>query len=137
VEAPVNRVLIIDGDTAVGTAIKVWLEVEGADVTHIEDDPGGIEAMRNEEFDLVIIELSAPALNSLKTIRLLHQIRPNVPIIVLSNMSYRSDGVVDEAIAVGATQVLGKPFKPRDLMQAIEASLGGSLGERQSLRPEA
>jgi two-component system, OmpR family, response regulator ArlR len=135
VEAPVNRVLIIDGDTAVGTAIKVWLEVEGADVTHIEDDPGGIEAMRNEEFDLVIIELSA--LNSLKTIKLLHQIRPNVPIIVLSNMSYRSDGVVDEAIAVGATRVFGKPFKPRDLMQAIEASLGGSLGERQSLRPEA
>lgn len=131
-----RRILIIDGDNAVGTAIKLWLEVEGADATHIGDGSEGIEAIRTGGFDLVIVELSTPGLKGIETIKVVHDIEPTTSIIVISNSLHWSDGqcLVDQAIALGAARVLGKPFKPRDLMQAIEASLGGSLGEPRALR---
>ncbi|HLN10175.1 MAG TPA: response regulator [Xanthobacteraceae bacterium] len=130
------HILIIDGDTAVGTAIKLWLEVEGADVVHIADGPGGIEALRNGQFDLAIIELSMPGFNGLETIQTAHRIQPATPIIVLSNVLYRSERMMSEAIALGATCVLAKPFKPRNLMQAIESAVGRSFGPPPALRPD-
>ena len=133
-----NHVLIIDDDQAVGAAIKLWLEVEGADVTHVEDGPHGIEASRNGAFDLVIVDLSMPGLNGLQIIKALRRIRPELPIIVMSGMLHQSDGasIADEAIALGAARVLAKPFRPSDLSRAIEAALGRSLGKRQVSRPD-
>jgi CheY-like chemotaxis protein len=117
----------------VGAAIKLWLEVEGADVTYVEDGPDGIEASRNGAFDLVIVDLSMPGLNGLKIIEALRRIQPELPIIVMSGMLHQSDGasIADEAIALGAARVLAKPFRPSDLLRAIEAALGRSLGDRQ------
>jgi len=132
-----NRILIIESDAAVGTAIKLWLEVEGAEVVHIEDSAGGVAAIRNGRFDLVIIELSMPGSNGLETIGLMRRIQPSVPIIALSNTLQSSERMTSEAMALGAASVLTKPFKPRDLMQAIEMALGRSFDQPKGLRPDA
>ena len=132
-----NHILIVDSDAAVGTAIKLWLEVEGAEVVHIEHGADGIEAIRNGRFDLVIIELSMPGFNGLETIELMRRIRPSLPIIVLSNTLQSAERTTSEAMALGVASVLAKPFRPRDLMQAIEAALGRSLNHAKPLRPDA
>jgi DNA-binding response OmpR family regulator len=132
-----NHILIVDSDAAVGTAIKLWLEVEGAEVVHIEDGADGVEAIRNGRFDLVIMELSMPGFDGLETIGLMRRIRPSLPIIVLSNTLQSAERTTSDAMAAGAASVLAKPFRPRDLMQAIEAALGRPLDRPSPLRPEA
>jgi DNA-binding response OmpR family regulator len=132
-----NHILIVDSDAAVGTAIKLWLEVEGAEVVHIERGADGIEAIRTGSFDLVIIEVSLPGFNGLETIELMRRIQPNLPIIVLSNTLQSAERTTSEAMALGAASVLAKPFRPRDLMQAIEAALGRPLDQPKPLRPDA
>jgi len=131
----VTHILIIDGDKAVGTAIKLWLEVEGAEVAHIPDIRAGIEAIRSDRFDLLIVDLSIPGIDRLDTMRVVHQIRPTMPIIGLSGLLNGLDQLPGEGSALGATRILTKPFKPRDLMGAIEAALGRSLEPPQALRP--
>jgi DNA-binding response OmpR family regulator len=131
-----NHILIIDSDQAVGTAIKLWLEVEGAEVVYVADGAAGIEAIRNADFDLVIIELSMPGFNGLETIGLMRQIKPGLPIIVLSNTLYRSEQMTSDAMALGAACVLAKPFRPADLMQAMEAALGRSFDQPKGPRPD-
>jgi CheY-like chemotaxis protein len=127
-----KRLLIIDDDKAVGNAIKTWLEVEGAEVTHLEDGGSGIEAIESGRFDLVIVDLLMPGLDGLETIEILHRIKPDLPIIVMSALTYPLDGsslpdVMQRATELGVVSALCKPFRPSDLMRAIETSLGGPL----------
>ncbi len=127
-----RRVLIIDDDKAVGNAIRTWLELEGIDVTHLQDGRSGVRAVESGSFDLVIVDLFMPGLNGLETLTVMHRIRPDLPIIVMSGLIYRAEGspipeMMQRATALGAVGALCKPFKPRELMRAIETSLGGPL----------
>jgi CheY-like chemotaxis protein len=128
-ETSMKRLLIIDDDKAVGNAIKTWLEVEGAEVTHLEDGGSGIEAIESGRFDLVIVDLLMPGLDGLETIEILHRVKPDLPIIVMSALTCPLDGsdVMQRATELGAVSALYKPFRPSDLMRAIEISLGGPL----------
>jgi CheY-like chemotaxis protein len=128
----VKHVIVIDDDKAVGGAIKLWLEIEGANVTFVDDGATGIEAIKIGDFDLVIIDLFMPGLNGIEAIKTVHALKPELPIIAMSGLIYDRDAaapshIVEQATQSGAAKAIHKPFRPRDLMQAIEGCLGGPL----------
>ena len=129
----VKHVIVIDDDKAVGGAIKLWLEIEGAAVTFVDDGTAGIEAIKSGDFDLVLIDLFMPGINGIEAIKTVHEIKPTLPIIAMSGLicdqaAAAPSDIVEQATRSGAAKAIHKPFRPRDLMQAIEGCLGGSLG---------
>ena len=123
-----TRILIIDDDKAVGTAIKVLLENEGSEVVHAENGRCGLETVKRDEFDVVIVDIFMPGLDGIETIKLLRAVRPDLSIIAISGFLFRdartpAPDFLGMATELGATCSLRKPFKPRELVDAIETCL--------------
>jgi len=57
-----TRVLVIDDDKAVGTAIKMVLEVAGFEVIHALDCTSGLAAIEKTDFQLIMIDLFMPGI---------------------------------------------------------------------------
>jgi len=118
------RILIIDDETAVCATAKIILEADGFEVATVNDGPAGIEAIKNGPFDLVICDLFLPKMNGLDVARAIRKIKLDMPIITASGFMFAGntqqmpnfDAMAAEA---GVNATLYKPFKRKDLLQAI------------------
>jgi CheY-like chemotaxis protein len=131
------RIQVIDDDQAIRTTIKLLLEREGHDVFLAEDGRKGIQQFQKDRFDLLIVDIFMPGMDGLETIRTIHQIQPDIPIIVISGYAFRSvlESVPDflgMAIKLGAVSSLQKPFRPSELMSIVTKCLTDSGGRPQT-----
>lgn len=123
-----KRVLIIDDEAAVCATAKIILEASGFNVATAGDAASGIRAIEEGAFDLVICDLFMPKMNGLDAIKAIRKVKPNLPVIAASGfmlggsrLDMPNFGVM--AAEAGANAALYKPFKPKDLLQAIAKTL--------------
>jgi DNA-binding response OmpR family regulator len=126
------RVLVVEDDQSVGTAIRMTLDCEGYDTVHALDASVGVTAFETSRFDLAIIDLFLPEIDGLKTIAEFRRRAPAMPILAMSGFIFR--GSMDSdlnyfamATKAGATACLRKPFAPRQLLAAVHASLASAF----------
>ncbi|GIV19779.1 MAG: hypothetical protein KatS3mg023_1530 [Armatimonadota bacterium] len=84
VSSPHLRILTVDDDEAVSTAIKHLLEADGHRVTAVLDAESALAHFQPGRYDLVILDLGMPHLDGLSLARLLKEISPSIPIILLT-----------------------------------------------------
>jgi CheY-like chemotaxis protein len=130
-----SRVLVVDDDKAVRTAIKIVLEHNGFDVVLAPDGPSAIQAVETDEFSLIIVDIFMPGMDGLETIRTFKRRAPTVPVIAISGFMFRDSGkpapdFLSMATKLGAAQSLAKPFRPKDLLRAVECCLADASGTR-------
>lgn len=122
-------ILVIDDDHAVLATIKMLLEREAHDVVVTDDGRKGLDLFRTGQFDLLIVDIFMPAMDGLETMKLVHRCRPDVPVIVISGHPQRSIAAPDflqMATKLGAVSSVAKPFRPRDLLSAVDGCLSAS-----------
>jgi CheY-like chemotaxis protein len=124
-----SRILIVDDDSSVCTSMKSWLEHDGYEVIVADSGRGAIAALVASSFDLVIVDIFMPGMDGLETIKILHHHAPEVPIIAMSGFMFRNatapaPDFLSMSTKLGAAHSLHKPFRPRELLDAIEACLG-------------
>ncbi len=124
-----TRVLVIDDDLCVGTAIQTILDGEGCAAVHALDACTGIEMFESSHFDLVIVDIFMPGINGLEAITVFRDRAATIPIVAMSGFRFRDapNGGPDFlglAVAAGAMVGLRKPFTPHQLMVAVHGSLG-------------
>jgi len=125
------RILVVDDDTAVRTAIQIVLERDGHEVVLVGNGRAGIAAVEEREFDVVICDIFMPDMDGIETIQEFHQRAPKVPVIAMSGFMFR-DGHVPApdyltlSTKLGAAHSLRKPFRPQELLAAVRACLPDS-----------
>jgi CheY-like chemotaxis protein len=134
------RILIVDDDNAVRTTITLLLERAGHSVVAASDGRSGLAQFETGEFDLLFLDIFMPGMDGIETMRLVHQQRPRVPIIVISGNPILSDSgqmpdFLTMATKLGAVCSLQKPFKPIALIEAVNKSLEAAT--RSSASPTA
>jgi CheY-like chemotaxis protein len=122
------RIQVIDDDQAIRATIKLLLEREGHEVVLAEDGRRGLDQFRAGQFDLLIVDIFMPGMDGLETIRSIHRIQPDIPIIVISGYAFRTalESVPDflnMAMKFGAVSSLQKPFRPSQLLSTVAACL--------------
>ncbi len=113
-----SRVLVVDDDDGVRTAVTWALEADGFDVRAVDDGLSAMEAIESSSPSLMILDLSLPGLGGLDILR---RLRANearnglwrLPIIVLSGRDGETDRIV--GLDLGADDYLVKPFSPGEL----------------------
>lgn len=85
----------------------------------------GIEAAKESEIDLVLIDLSSSIKNSCKFIDKLHKLLPEVPLIALH--FYKDRELIDEIIQAGASAYLLINTNPAELNNAIQSIRQGKI----------
>lgn len=111
-----TKIIVIDDDTAVTDLMSVLLKTHGFEVRATNNSVEGLNLIREEEFDLVILDLMMPEMDGwevCKEVRTFSQ----VPIIVLSALNDPS--MVASVLDAGADDYLTKPTPSRVLVAHI------------------
>ena len=131
-----RRILMADDDLHVGQAIRIWLKHHGFRVSTAESGPGGLAALDNASFDLMIVDVFMPQMHAFEAIRLFHQHAPTVPLIAISGYAFAEVETAGAeflrlATRLGATRCLREPFKPTTLLNVIDECLAQSEPHRR------
>jgi DNA-binding response OmpR family regulator len=125
-----TRVLVIDDDPSVRTAIQTILNRRVFDTVLAPDARAGIQSFVSYKFAVVIVDIFLSGMNGLETIVFIRRQAPKIPLIAMSGLRPLTGGGSDLlgiAAEFGATVCLRKPFAPRHLLGAIYASLEQAL----------
>lgn len=124
-----TKIMVIDDDTAVTDLLSVLLRSHGFEVQVTNNSTEGLNFVRDEEFDLVILDLMMPEMDGweiCKEVRTFSQ----VPIIVLSALNDPS--MVASVLDAGADDYLTKPTPSRILVAHINRLTRRSTGSLSS-----
>jgi CheY-like chemotaxis protein len=124
----VPRILVIDDQKHVRTAIVLALRAKGFDVVGAESGQSGLTKFEQSEFDVVIADLFMPGIDGVTLINALRKLSSGQPVIAMSGVLLGASGrtALDQLpnISELADVVrLQKPFRPNDLLQAVAAAL--------------
>lgn len=114
-----RNVLIIEDDPDISRLIKINLQDLDCEVTIAGDGIEGLEAFKQRQIDLVVLDLMLPGMDGLSICREMRKDGAYVPILVLTAKSTELDRVV--GLEMGADDYLTKPFSIPELMARIKA----------------
>ncbi|WP_105441306.1 response regulator transcription factor [Neorhizobium sp. T25_13] len=113
------RVLIVEDDRRISSFLRRGLEAEGYHVQLAEDGRDGLERIRHETVDLVILDRTIPYVDGLEVCRIIRQERRSVLVLMLTAKESIRDRV--DGLQSGADDYLVKPFAFDELIARIEA----------------
>ena len=132
------RILVVDDDTAVLATVRLLLERAGHSVVTAVDGRKGIALFESGDFDLLFLDIFMPGMDGFETMRLVHQRKPRIPIIVISGKPIPADSGPDYltmAMKLGAISSLQKPFKPAALLAAVAECLERAARSAAAAQP--
>jgi len=112
-------ILLVEDDTAVRFALAHLLRRLEFAVTTSTNGSEALQVLEQQRFDLVLTDAVMPGLSGPELIRALQQIRPDLPVILMSG--YTSETLPETAAA--GTQQLRKPFTNAELVLALRRAL--------------
>jgi DNA-binding response OmpR family regulator len=119
-EAPRARIVVIEDEVAIASAVAARLDSAGYEATIAADGPSGVELVERVQPDLVVLDLMLPGLDGLEVCRQIQRDR-RIPVLMLTARDAESD--VLTGLEVGADDYVTKPFSPRELVARVSAVL--------------
>ena len=120
-------VLLIDDDPAARRLFTDVLAREGHSVRASPDGQVGLQQFKQARPDVVVTDLIMPNREGIETIRAMRAFDPSVPIIAISgNAGAKFMNFLKVAKLSGAVLTLEKPFRPEELVGAVNTALGKS-----------
>jgi DNA-binding response OmpR family regulator len=116
-----RRILLVEDDPKTRSTVALYLQREGYDVATAEDGVAALEAAREREPHLVVLDLMLPRLDGLGVCRALRESGNQPAIIMVTARSTEDDKLT--GLDLGADDYVTKPFSPRELMARIRAVL--------------
>ena len=116
-------VLIVDDDPVVRRMLQLSFESEGFDVSTASDGLEGLEAMRRDKPNVVVLDIMMPKLDGMKVMNELQSdddLR-GMPVILLSAKATSLD--IDLGLKAGAADYVTKPCDPIELIDRVRSLL--------------
>jgi DNA-binding response OmpR family regulator len=116
-----GRILVIEDEPGIVDFLERGLTAQGFGVISALDGDDGLAHALGDEVDLVVLDLLLPGRSGLEVLERLRQVKPALPVIVLTAL-----GEIDDRVAgldAGATDYLTKPFSLAELSARIRAQL--------------
>jgi CheY-like chemotaxis protein len=119
------RILIIDDDAGVRGVLKTMLERAGYEVSVSESGAEGLQQAHLKRPDLVLLDIEMPGMNGFDVCSLMKTDTAvsSVPVIIMTGRAIA--GIPAQVQAVGAVDLLMKPFERGNLLKAIDRHLCG------------
>jgi DNA-binding response OmpR family regulator len=119
-----SRILVIDDQSDVRTMISIVLRVHGFEIVEAASGAAGLKEFKNSTFDLAIVDIFLQGTNGFDIIRMMRERIPNLPIVAMSGMTALD--FVSALPELSDVVCLQKPFRPNQLIGAIEAAHASS-----------
>ena len=114
------RILVVDDDPQIRRVMRVTLTGQGYEVDDAKSGEAALERVRDERFDLVLLDINMPGIGGLEACREIRA-QSEIGIIMLTVRDGEADKV--EALDAGADDYITKPYNPPELLARIRAAL--------------
>lgn len=130
------NILVVDDEAVIRDGCTKILTKAGWDVETAENGRDGIELIKSNNFDILLLDLMMPGMNGLEVIQVVNEIAPDIYIVVITG--YATIETAVEAMKRGAYDYIPKPFTPDQLRVVVKKALDNQalLLEAAYLREE-
>lgn len=119
-----SRVLVVDDEPSIRELVELFLMNEGHGVLLAANGNQGLDILRSQAVDLVLLDLKMPGMNGPEFLRQAQGLGPMPPVIIITG--FPDSNLVMEAMTYGPVTLLAKPLTREMLLRAVRNELGGS-----------
>ena len=124
-----GKVLVIDDEEAIRKSLRMVLEYEGYECVDAGSGPAGLESLRRDTPDAVLLDIKMPGMDGIEALQSAHEQDPHTPVVMISGHADIPTAV--EALRKGAYDFLEKPLDTERVLTAIRNAI-----ERKRLHEE-
>lgn len=112
------RILVVDDEQNIREVIKEYAEFEGHQVSEACDGMQAIEMVKNNDFDIIIMDVMMPRLDGYSACKEIRKIK-QIPVLMLSARGEEYDKLF--GFEIGIDDYVVKPFSPKEVMARVNA----------------
>ena len=116
-----QKVLVIDDEQIVLDSVKKILSKENYEVDVSQDSKSGLEMALQKDYDIVLTDIRMPKIGGMRILMDIRRNKPSVPVVLITG--YASVQSAVQAMKLGATDYIEKPFTPEELVDAVSAAI--------------
>lgn len=124
-----KRIMVVDDDKITIQMCEYILKQQGYEVISALSGKRCLEYLRDEKnppVDCIVLDIEMPMLNGFNTLSSIRQSEKLMKLPVMFLTAAANQDTVKEAIRLGVTSYLRKPFLPKELVEKVAALLGNS-----------
>ena len=103
-----KKILLVDDDEWIRDSLTLYFDTEGCQMVAVETAEEGIELLKQQDYDIILLDYKLPGIDGLTFSRKIQEIRPDAIKILIT--AYKNKKVVSEAMNVGIQDLIDKPF---------------------------
>jgi DNA-binding response OmpR family regulator len=126
-----NRILIAEDEERVAAFVEKGLRANGYATTTVVDGRSAVSLARDDDFDLLILDLGLPGLDGLSVLRTLRGEGHRLPVLILSARDDVADKVT--GLELGADDYVTKPFRFEELLARVRVRLRDEGTQEQTV----
>jgi DNA-binding NtrC family response regulator len=130
-----DTILVIDDDDQLRISFSKLLKEEKYAVISAASGEAGIEIVKENRLDLVLLDLRLPGINGMETFKRIKKIDSKLPVIIMT--AYGTTQIAIEATKMGAYDYVLKPFDVADMLTLIEQAIEAGYFMRAPVKMDA
>jgi YesN/AraC family two-component response regulator len=111
------KILLVDDDEWIRDSLSLFFEVEGCNLLTLETAEEGIEAVKQQFYDIIISDYKLPGMDGLEFLKRVKEKQPDAFEILIT--AYANGGILKEAKTLGVHDFIPKPFTSEDVETAL------------------
>ena len=122
-------ILVVDDEENIREVIKEYAEFEGHQVSEACDGMQAIEMVKNNDYDIIIMDVMMPRLDGYSACKEIRKIK-QIPVLMLSARGEEYDKLF--GFEIGIDDYVVKPFSPKEVMARVNAIVKRNQGAKQA-----
>ena len=119
------KILLVDDDEWIRDSLGLYFEGEGCHLLAVETAEEGVEALKGQDYDIVMVDYRLPGMDGLEFLKRIQKTKTHAMKVLVT--AYGNEEVVSEAVNRGIRDFIEKPFT----IKTIEASLSKLIEKRE------
>jgi DNA-binding NtrC family response regulator len=124
------KTLLVDDDELIRDSLEIAFTTKGCAMRVAETAEEGLGAIEEEQFDIIISDYRLPGMNGLDFMKRAAVAQPQAVKFLIT--AYRDEHMFSEAIKMGVTEFIEKPFSVKALVALLALSLKRQTRKRVS-----
>ncbi len=113
-----KKILIVDDEQNIRKTLKQCLANEGYGIDIAVNGKEGLEKIKDDNYDLVLLDIKMPGLNGMEVLNRLRERKDNTNVVMMT--AYGTVERAVEAMKLGAIDFLSKPFTPEEIRKLVK-----------------
>lgn len=115
-------VLVVDDEEITRQLLVAALQAPQRQLLTAASGEEALEIAKKTDVDLVLLDLIMPGINGVETFRQLHELRPQLPVVIITG--YPDSDLMQKALEIGPFTMINKPVDVNQIQKVVDLIVG-------------